>query len=105
MDDGRVLYVLDAYHGIFSLDTVTLEAHHLFNAKTQWPSNQGPHLDPAVTRPLLLLNDLDFGSDGSTVYFTDSSWKWTRAEHPIEVGTTSDVIIPGRLRIPPPVFL
>jgi len=81
------LLINDAYLGMFSLDVVTLEAHHLINPKTTRPSNSFPGMDPQAVAPLKFFNDLEITPDGN-VYFTDSSWRYTRAEHPIEVSMT-----------------
>jgi len=89
--DANTLIVNDGYHGIFSLDVVTLKVRHLFNTKSQQPTtpNTDGLLDPVVNLPTRIVNDLEIGANG-VIYFTDSSFKWSRAEHPIEVG------FPGR---------
>jgi sugar lactone lactonase YvrE len=52
----------------------------------QMPTGMGGDVgvDAVAMKPLLFVNDLDL-APGGVIYFTDSSWKYTRAEHAIEV--------------------
>jgi hypothetical protein len=74
------LYILDAYHGLFTLNTESGSAQHLLNAATVTPKSALALPSTDDQRPLRFLNDLTLAPDGS-IYFTDSSWKHSRAHN------------------------
>ncbi len=88
-----LLYLADAYHGLFTLHTAHLTAKHLVQpeAPAAIPNHAAMH--PGIGRPLRFTNDLDVvvGGDGrgsgnsGDVFFTDSTWAWSRAEHAVEI--------------------
>ena len=94
---ATLLYVLDAYHGLFSIDMSdrSRTVRHLISASTsitlpqrlnRSPSNSNSNssnsssYDEALSLPPRFFNDLDVSSDGA-VYFTDSSYKHTRSQN------------------------
>ena len=83
--EGRkVLYILDAYHGLFLLDLQTLSATHLVKPTSKIHiSDTVTNPDPVITLPPLFFDDLDVFHSGAdsedvTVVFSDASYK-----HPI----------------------
>ena len=86
----KLLFILDAYHGLFTVDithhTDIGETIHLLTPSQQvYPSDdKNATVDDVVYLPPKFYNDLDVTSDG-TVYFTDSSYKNTRSENRREV--------------------
>ncbi|CAM9476153.1 unnamed protein product [Scytosiphon promiscuus] len=82
------LYILDAYHGLFELDLAEGgRGKHLIDSSTAkplplgWSSESGTVVAAAeATLPLTFLNDLAFTNDG-TIFLSDSSWKFFRAEN------------------------
>ncbi|TFJ80122.1 hypothetical protein NSK_008679 [Nannochloropsis salina CCMP1776] len=82
------LYIADAYHGIFTLDPVTLHVRHLVapSAPTSPPSSpSSPALHPGVRAPLGFTNDLSVVASTGDIFFSDSTWAWSRALHAVEV--------------------
>jgi len=89
------LYVLDAYHGLFTVEASAAPAadgsskpaytiQHLVSPSS--PSIEVKQKeDFAITRlHPKFYNDLDVAADG-TVFFTDSSYKWTRSQNRQEI--------------------
>nr|XP_039247996.1 adipocyte plasma membrane-associated protein-like [Styela clava] len=60
---GDILYVVDAYYGIYTLNMKTKEVRPLVKPDDVEPSMKFP-------------NDLDISKDGKYIYFTDTSSKW-----------------------------
>ena len=77
---SSTLYILDAYHGVFALNTESGSVQHLLNAATAVPKSAQAAPSTDDQRPLRFLNDLTLAPDGS-IYFTDSSWKHSRAHN------------------------
>ena len=78
---ATLLYVLDAYHGLFSIDMSdrSRSVRHLIHSNTTITPSPGGDTE-LLTRPPLFFNDLDVSSEG-VVYLTDSSYKHTRSEN------------------------
>lgn len=76
-----LLYILDAYHGLFIVDISdrSRKVEHIINPNTTIHVASSA-FDPVAIRSPKFFNDLDVQADG-TVYFTDSSYKHTRAEN------------------------
>ena len=80
-----MLYILDAYHGLFLLDLQSATATHLVTPHTaihtfsdaSSVSDSGSGSDSQL--PPMFFNDLDV-LDGEVV-FSDSSYKFTRSEN------------------------
>jgi hypothetical protein len=88
---GRgLLYIADAYHGLFTLHTGDLTVKHLVPSEAPTTTTTtipgGDAMHPGVSKPLRFSNDMDIMPDGSgDVFFTDSTWAWSRAEHAVEI--------------------
>ena len=89
--EGRkILFILDAYHGLFQLDLDSLSATHLVKPTTEIHISNAAESDPSATLPPLFFNDLDVLSAGTadsdvSIVFSDSSYKHTRSENRREV--------------------
>jgi hypothetical protein len=81
-DGENVLYVLDAYHGLFTVNLKTLKVAHIFSEKTPIQSFDG--ISPDALKTIKFFNDLDILADGSII-FSDSSYKWHRSQNRPEV--------------------
>eukprot|EP01041_Mallomonas_annulata_P006986 gene6986-14200_t len=83
---GSVLYILDAYHGLFTITLETKSVQHVFTPDicTTKTSTFSHKTDAVVDKPCRFINDLDVSSDG-TVYFTDSSYKHSRSHNREEI--------------------
>ena len=77
----KVLYILDAYHGLFLLDLQSATATHLVTPRTaiHTLSDASSVSDINSQLPPMFFNDLDV-LDGEVV-FSDSSHKFTRSEN------------------------
>jgi len=85
----KLLFILDAYHGLFTVDITNADIGETTNLlspnnKVYPSSDKNATIDGVVYLPPKFYNDLDVTSDG-TVYFTDSSYKNTRSENRREV--------------------
>ncbi|GAB5034757.1 adipocyte plasma membrane-associated protein [Nannochloropsis oceanica] len=87
INESNILYIADAYHGIFTLDAATLHVQHLVapSAPSFLPPSSIP-LHPGVQLPLRFSNDLDIvPGTGGDFFFSDSTWGWSRAEHAVDI--------------------
>ncbi|XP_064632804.1 adipocyte plasma membrane-associated protein-like [Lineus longissimus] len=78
---GNLIFV-DAYKGLMKMDLVTMEIEMLVSSET---GINGV--------PFMFLNSIDITSNG-TIYFTDSTTRWTRKDYRFEVIETNHL---GRL--------
>lgn len=74
----EVLYIADAYHGIFRMELTTGKVEHLISSST--PIVVPSYADPLASKPIMFFNDLDVHADG-TIIFSDSSYVHTRSEN------------------------
>jgi len=86
--NSSVLYILDAYHGLFTMNLATREVIHMFTGETcQETHHQIDYThDPDIrtNATCKFMNDLDITADG-IVYFTDSSFKNPRCHNRAEI--------------------
>ena len=81
-----LLYIADAYHGLFTLHTGDLTVKHLVRPEAPAAIEGKEGMHPGISQPLRFSNDLDTMADGlGDVFFTDSTWAWSRAEHAVEI--------------------
>jgi len=89
VSESNLLYIADAYHGIFTLDATTLLVQHLVtpSAPSSLPSSSSSSpLHPGIALPLRFTNDLDIiPNTGGDFLFSDSTWGWSRAEHAVDI--------------------
>ena len=99
IQEDRHLYVMDAYHGLFRLNLSSCTAHgnpgscqirHLFNAKIRlelpspmWrPANRSEEKPKELySLPPKFFNDFDISQSDGCIYFTDSSYMWSRSNN------------------------
>ena len=88
----QILYILDAYHGLFTININKKIITHIFNSTTcSNPINKSSYnsnIKNKVKEKLIeedvynqnchFFNDLDITDDGNICYFTDSSYKHSR---------------------------
>jgi len=86
--ESNLLYIADAYHGIFTLEATTLHVQHLVapSAPSSLPPSSSSPMHPGITLPLRFTNDLDIvPNTGGDFFFSDSTWGWSRAEHAVDI--------------------
>eukprot|EP00596_Hydrurales_sp_CCMP1899_P007075 CAMPEP_0119039350 /NCGR_PEP_ID=MMETSP1177-20130426/8767_1 /TAXON_ID=2985 /ORGANISM="Ochromonas sp, Strain CCMP1899" /LENGTH=382 /DNA_ID=CAMNT_0007003081 /DNA_START=237 /DNA_END=1382 /DNA_ORIENTATION=+ len=87
------LYILDAYHGLFSLDLLSNTAEHLISSSTiiNIGNKDRGLVDPTALLPPKFFNDLDIidrttqAGEERIVHFSDTSYKNTRSENRQEI--------------------
>lgn len=77
-----MLYIIDAYHGIFKLNLQTNVAVHLVTSATKLKYERG--IDPKALLTSTFFNDLDISTDGK-IAFTDSSYRHARSQNRPEI--------------------
>lgn len=73
---------MDAYHGLFKLNTETSQVTHVIHPFTPIKSHAG--MDPKALLTPTFYNDLDVSIDGK-VAFTDSSYRYSRSQNRPEI--------------------
>lgn len=98
---SKHLYISDAYHGIFKIDLRSHKVEHIVTPSTVIatpPLTRSQKIDPTATLPPTFYNDVEYqpgiGLALPLLYFTDSSYKHTRAQFAAE---TIDGAPRGRL--------
>ena len=82
MNFKKLLFIVDAYHGIYIINLNKKTVDHVITPSTEiYPNNIN---NTIITKIPKFFNDLDVTKDG-TIYFSDSSYKNTRSENRKEV--------------------
>lgn len=83
INEIKLLFIVDAYHGIYVIDMDKQTIHNIVT-----PTAMAVQMNKKIDKVALLVpkffNDLDVATDG-TIYFSDSSYKNTRSENRKEV--------------------
>ncbi len=83
--ESNLLYIADAYHGIFTLDATTLHVRHLVAPDAPLAMPEAGMVHAGIRKPLRFSNDLDIVPGSGDIVFTDSTWAWSRAEHAVDI--------------------
>lgn len=80
------LYILDAYHGLYIMDSKSRKVTHLLDSNTAMPTApaSATSIDPVALLRMRFLNDLTIAPGGS-IYITDSSFKHARHHNRLEI--------------------
>jgi hypothetical protein len=78
----KLLYIVDAYHGIYKLNVQARAVQHMVTFSTMLTYERG--IDPKALLTSSFFNDLDVSVDGK-IAFTDSSYRYARSQNRPEI--------------------